>query len=247
MLKTPIKGVIFDLGSTLIEFESRSWDEITDEGQRLAYGQLITSNHSLPDYESFNHRLEEIKNQFRSVAAETLVEWRAFDAWEKLLIELELNDPEGQARKSIDLFYDVVRDGVVLCDGARDTLRILKSKGYRVGLISNTIFPARSHEVDLDNFGLIPYIDFRLYSSEFGYRKPHSSLYQAGLEKIGLPAGETIFVGDRYKEDVEGPMKEGMSAVLKYREGRDYPDPMPDGFAVIDEISELLKVLEIDE
>jgi len=245
--KTPIKGIIFDLGSTLIEFESRSWDEMTDEGQRLAYDHLIASDHSLPDYESFNDRLEEIKNQYRAAAAESLVEWCALDAWRKLLLQLGLENPEEQSRRSIDLFYNVVRDGVVLCEGALVTLQALKREGYKVGLISNTIFPRWSHEVDLDNFGLTPYIDFRIYSSEFGYRKPHLSIFEAGLEKIGLPANETIYVGDRYIEDVEGPMKAGMSAVLKYREGRDYPDPMPEGFDVIDKLSDLLKILDIEQ
>ena len=135
MSKTPIKGIIFDLGSTLIEFESRSWDEMTDEGQRLAYDHLIASDHSLPDYESFKDRLEEIKNQYRAAAAESLVEWCALDVWRKLLLQLGLENPEEQSRRSIDLFYNVVRDGVVLCEGALVTLQALKREGYKVGLI----------------------------------------------------------------------------------------------------------------
>jgi putative hydrolase of the HAD superfamily len=117
----------------------------------------------------------------------------------------------------------------------------------RTGLISNTIFPGREHDVDLDNLGLMPYIDFRLYSCDFGYRKPHPGIYEEGLRLVGLPAHETLFVGDRYYEDVDGPQKAGMSGVLVYHEGRDYPDPMPDGFPVIYKLPELLEIEAIQK
>jgi putative hydrolase of the HAD superfamily len=240
-----LEGVIFDLGSTLIEFESRSWDEMTIEGQRLAYKAITDSDHYLPAFEIFNDRLEEIKNQYRTRAAETLIEWRTVDAFEDLLREFNLENIEDQSLRCIKAFYNHVREGIVLCEGALETLERLKQKGFKTGLISNTIFPGNEHEVDLDKFGLTPYIDFRLYSSDFGYRKPYPGIYGEGLKLMGSPAERVLFVGDRYMEDVEGPRKAGMRAVLKYREGREYPEPMPDGFYVIDEISELNKLLDI--
>lgn len=239
-----IKGIIFDLGSTLIEFESKSWDELALEGQKRAYDCLIDTDHRLPDFEAFNDRLEAIKNDYRVVAMETLKEWRSAEAFERLIRELGLENAAEQSRICMDAFYNVVREGIVMCKGAPATLKEVKRRKLKTGLISNTIFPGPAHEVDLDNFGLTPYIDFRLYSSDFGYRKPHPGIYEEGLRLIGLDADETMFVGDRYVEDVEGPMAAGMSAALIYHEGREYPDPMPGGFAVIHEISELLDILK---
>jgi len=238
-----IRGVIFDLGSTLLEFESRPWDEITYEGQKRAYDRLVSDDHQLPAFDLFNARLEEIKNEYRAVAAETLKEWRSVDAFEKALVEYGLPDAREQSIRSIEIFYELVREGFVLCEGANEVLENIKRRGYNTGLISNTIFPETAHEIDLDNFGLLPYIDFRVYSSEFGYRKPHPEIYREGLRRIGLPPERTLYIGDRYVEDVEGPQNIGMSAVLKYREGRVYPDPMPAGFPVIDSLPELLDLL----
>jgi HAD superfamily hydrolase (TIGR01509 family) len=242
-----VKGVIFDLGSTLIEFESKSWDVLALEGQKRAYDSLIDSDHLLPEFEIFNDRLEAIKNEYRIIATETLKEWRSADAFEKLICELGLENAEERGRICMDAFYDVVREGIVVCQGALETLEAIKGEELKTGLISNTIFPSYAHEVDLDNFGLSPYIDFRLYSCDFGYRKPHPGIYEEGLRRIGLSADETLFVGDRYIEDVKGPMAAGMPAVLKYHEGRDYPDPMPEGFSVVHEISELLKILGVNK
>lgn len=238
-----IRGIIFDLGSTLLEFESRPWDEITYEGQKRAYDQLVSDDHHLPDFETFNARLEEIKAEYRARAVETLQEWCSVDAFEKVLAEYGLSDAKEQGSRSIDIFYELVREGFVLCEGAREVLAKVKERGYKTGLMSNTIFPGTAHEIDLDNFGLSPYLDFRIYSSEFGYRKPHPEIYREGLRRIGLPAEETLFVGDRYFEDIEGPQNMGMSAILKYREGREYPDPMPEGFPVIHSLTELPDLL----
>lgn len=238
------KGIIFDLGSTLLEFESRPWEEITIDGQRRAYEHLVSRDHQLPDFETFNARLEEIKNEYRATALETLREWRSTDAFERLYTEYGLDNAHEQSVRSMDIFYELVREGFVLCEGADEVLHELKQRGYRTGLMSNTIFPEYSHEVDLEHYGLKQYLDFRIYSSEFGYRKPHSAIFEEGLRRIGLPGSATIFVGDRYVEDVEGPQKHGMSAVLKYREGRKYPDPMPDGFPVIHSLHELLNIVD---
>jgi HAD superfamily hydrolase (TIGR01549 family) len=238
-----IKGVIFDLGSTLIEYENRSWIEVSYDGQKLAYGQLRNFNHNLPDFKTFNNRLEEIKQKYREHAIRTLSEWRITNAPEKLLTELGLDNPKEESRRFIDAFYTVVREQLTECEGARDTLEELHNRRYKLGLISNTIFPGNLHEADLEKFGLIPYLGFRIYSCEFGLRKPHPDIFRAGLDKIGLTLSETIYVGDRYTEDIQGPRRIGMSAILKYRKGRDYPDPIPAGFPIIEKISELPDIL----
>jgi putative hydrolase of the HAD superfamily len=240
-----IKGIIFDLGSTLIEYETRSWDIIAREGQKLAYDRLVDSDHSLPDFETFNGRLEEIKNECRTRAFETLIEWEITGAFEKLLTEYGLERVEERSLMCMDSSYEVLRNDIVLCEDALETVMELNQRGYKIGLISNTIFPGRTHEVDLDNFRLKPYIDFRIYSSEYGYRKPYPGIYEEGLKLIGLAADKILFVGDRYKEDVEGPRKAGMKAVLKYWEGREYPDSMPSDIPVLKQLPELLKLLDV--
>jgi putative hydrolase of the HAD superfamily len=77
-------------------------------------------------------------------------------------------------------------------------------------------------------------------SCEFGYRKPHPSIYEAAVQRMGVDASEIIFVGDRVEQDVVGPARLGMRTVLtlQYRE----EDPAagaikPD--AVIRHLSEL--------
>lgn len=242
--RSGIKGIIFDLGSTLIEFENRTWDEMTHEGQLLGYNNLENGSHRLPDYDTFVSQLEAVKNEYRAVARTTYVEWDICEAVARYFTELGLDNAQKQSGRFVGLFYGIVREQVTLCDGAIETLRALKDQGFRLGLISNTIFPRAEHEVDIRAHGLAPFLDFRVYSSEFGKRKPHPDIYRYGLKKIGLSAEQTVFVGDRYLEDVQGPAEVGMPGILKFRAGREYPNPMPPGTIVVHSLSEILSILE---
>ncbi len=239
-----VKGIIFDLGSTLIEYENRPWPDISYEGQRLAYEEMKHLDHRLPDFDTFNDRLEEIKQEFRQHALATLEEWNAADGPTALFRELNIENPEREGEKFLEIFYRKVREPMSVVAGARQTLDRLRVTGYRLGLISNTIFSGYLHDSDLERYGLLGNLDFRIYSCEFGRRKPHPDIFRAGLEKIGLDAGQTVYVGDRLMEDIEGPRKVGMKAILKYRPGRDYPVPMPEDVAIINELPELLDLLK---
>ncbi|MEE9443492.1 MAG: HAD family hydrolase [candidate division Zixibacteria bacterium] len=164
-------------------------------------------------------------------------------AFEKLLTEFEINNPVEQSQKFVTTFYEIVRRGITLCDGVCETLHGLKERSLPMGIISNTIFPGEEHDVDLINYEIMPYFDFRVYSCDVGWRKPRPEIYREGLKLIDLPPENTVYVGDRYIEDVRGPQELGMNGVLKYREGREYPEPMPEGFPVIHRLDELLKII----
>jgi HAD superfamily hydrolase (TIGR01549 family) len=239
-----IRGIIFDLGSTLIEYENRPWPDISYDGQKLAYESMVSETDKLPDFETFNTRLEEIKDQFRVRARETLAEWRASQAPEMLFRELGLDNPKRRGERFIDVFYTAVRDQLSVEDGAAEVLKTLKDRGYPLGLISNTIYPRRHHENDLRQFALMEYLTFRIYSSELGRRKPHPDIFRAGLDLMRLPPSDILYVGDRIPEDVEGARAAGMDVILKLRPKREYPDPLPEGLTVIRRLDELPDLLD---
>ncbi|MHC4637074.1 MAG: HAD family hydrolase [Planctomycetota bacterium] len=62
---------------------------------------------------------------------------------------------------------------------------------------------------------MLGFFPVRLYSYQFGHRKPDSGIFEAAAEKIGLPLEQIIYVGDRIDKDIEPAVKLGMTAVLK--------------------------------
>jgi HAD superfamily hydrolase (TIGR01549 family) len=228
-----------------MEYKDCRWDKIRYEGERLAYSELAKNNMTLPEFNEF-HRLHlKISEAYRSKAYDAMIQWRATDALEGLLTELGLDKPGERSRMFIETTYATTRDFMVVLKDSVDTLRQLKFSGYKIGLISNTIFPSYLHEADLESHGLLSYLDFRIYSSDYGVRKPHMDIFKAGIDRMGFSPEEIIHVGDRFRTDVLGSRKAGMEPVLKFCERRDYPDPIPTSVPVIFKISELLELLDM--
>lgn len=95
-------------------------------------------------------------------------------------------------------------------------LETLKSKGYRLGIISN--FDSRVYDV-MERLGIYGYFDTFVISSEAGYAKPSHAIFLTALEKAGADSGESIHVGDDLKNDFHGPRALGIRAILLDREG----------------------------
>jgi putative hydrolase of the HAD superfamily len=63
-------------------------------------------------------------------------------------------------------------------------------------------------------------------SSEIGHRKPHPEFYRNACKRLGLPAAQVLWVGDDAENDVRGPQRAGLRAVLVDRRdasARDFP------------------------
>jgi putative hydrolase of the HAD superfamily len=74
--------------------------------------------------------------------------------------------------------------------------------------------------------GLAQRLDFSVFSSEVGVRKPHPEIFERALEALEVEPERALFVGDRLYEDVRGAAEVGMTTVqaLWFR-----ADEHPDG------------------
>jgi putative hydrolase of the HAD superfamily len=72
--------------------------------------------------------------------------------------------------------------------------------------------------------------------------KPHRSIFDAALERAGVPAQAALMVGDSLKHDVEGALAAGMKAVLLRRSG-EVPADVPAGVPVIRTLHQLIEIL----
>ena len=98
--------------------------------------------------------------------------------------------------------------------GAADVLAALHDQELRLGLVSNAFWGVDVIRAMLDRDGLLPHLDVVLCSSAVGVRKPHPAIYRAALANLRVAPAETVFIGDRLLEDVAGPRRLGMQAIL---------------------------------
>ena len=107
-----------------------------------------------------------------------------------------------------------------LYDDALPTLAEMRRHGLRIGLISNGQRDleefARHHELD---------VDVACGSWMHGRIKPHPSIFEAALTALGAEVGETVMVGDSYRDDIAGARALGMRAILVDRDGLHVGEP----------------------
>jgi putative hydrolase of the HAD superfamily len=92
-------------------------------------------------------------------------------------------------------------------------LEALRSRGLRLGLVSNAFDPGWLLHRDLEQMGIAERIDHAVFSSEVGKRKPHPEIFARALEALEVEPGDALFVGDRLYEDVRGAAEVGMATV----------------------------------
>jgi HAD superfamily hydrolase (TIGR01662 family) len=104
---------------------------------------------------------------------------------------------------------------------ARRTLLVLRSKGYRLGLISNThwrFLPSVRKQFE-------ELFDVITLSYEHGYVKPHSTIFVTTLERLRVKPNQSLHVGDDPIADVKGAKDVGMkTALVKRKEGKTNAD-----------------------
>jgi len=236
-----VRAVVFDLGYTL-------WD-VEYSGETAAYvrvrRRLIEAlGETVPDAQT-------LRNAVAAVFLRETNEWLLQGKLEQLPTEevfrqgfadVGLNVPEALLRRMGDW---------ILGAGIRYTvdpetppaLRSLKERGLRLGAVSNTYQSRGSLRRRLSEHGLLRYLDTLVISSEVGLAKPHSAIFQAALEKLGVAAAETVFVGDIVWADVLGAQALGMRAVLTHQYRQDDPgESRPE--LVINRLAEVVEYVD---
>ena len=109
------------------------------------------------------------------------------------------------------------RSNYALFNDVRPTLDRLSGDGVVIGLVSN--FEAWLEEL-LADLGVRDAFGVRVISGIEGIEKPDSRIYELALERAGVAADESVFVGDNPEFDVIPPAELGMFTVLVDRRNR---------------------------
>jgi putative hydrolase of the HAD superfamily len=130
--------------------------------------------------------------------------------------------------------------GRCLYEDTLETLETLRSRGYRLGCVTNRAFGGPAFVDEVEQLGLTPFFDSLAVSCEVGYMKPHKLLFEHALGELGVKGEQTLHVGDSLVADVMGAQSLGMTAVWrKPRKRFDEPDGIVPHYT-IDQLRELL-------
>ncbi|MFI5177235.1 MAG: HAD family hydrolase [Vicinamibacterales bacterium] len=122
-----------------------------------------------------------------------------------------------------------------LYDDVPGTLKALRERDVRLGLISNSHRCLASFQSHFELEGLI---SVTLSSSDHGFMKPHPAIFRAALDLMQVAAADAAMVGDSLAHDVEGARQVGMRGILLAR--GDGPATVEPDVEVIRSLTELV-------
>ena len=106
-------------------------------------------------------------------------------------------------------------DAASLIDGVPEALRLLKERGFRIGLLTRS---CREYaEKILRRFNIRGYFDAILARDDVEYPKPNPTHALELLKLLNVSARDAVFIGD-HLSDIECAVKSGMKFILFRRD-----------------------------
>jgi putative hydrolase of the HAD superfamily len=200
-----LEAVLFDWGDTLMQFAYAP--ELVVAGHRAGL-EAIGREH-VP--ELTEHFREEYEPLFW--APGTIEEIEYPQLVRRLLSDFGIEIDDEALGRFLEAEHDAWAPARILAAHTHPLLESLRADGLKLGLVSNAFDPGWLLHRDLEHMGLAERLDFSVFSSEVGMRKPHPAIFERALEELGVEPEHALFVGDRLFEDVRGAAELGMTTV----------------------------------
>jgi FMN phosphatase YigB (HAD superfamily) len=217
-----IDGVLFDYGQTLVTF-AYPREELLEVIRNFlptieeALGGPAAGAEALLD--DVFAPLED----YVASTSEDEVDW--LDVFKASWESAGMSIPDGLLYEIADA-EQLCWDRIVKVDpDALQVLSWLRDHGIKRALCSNAPFPPEMMRRQVTTNGVGGLMDAVIFSSMVGKRKPAAEMYRGALEAVGLPAERVLFVGNRVREDYNGPRAMGMSAVIYTAHNAEMPPP----------------------
>jgi putative hydrolase of the HAD superfamily len=199
------RGVLFDLGDTVIQLESQ--DNLEGNRHMLEYADInpgITAEDALAIIAKIFSWYDSVRDKSMQETSFTSINRLVYDT---LGITFSI---------SYDELEKVFWEGSLSyapVEGIFELLDVLDTGGIKTGIISNSIFSANILEDELKKNNLDHRFSFLISSADYGIRKPHPYIFRVAVQKLGLAPRDIWFIGDIMEYDVRGALNAGLYPV----------------------------------
>ena len=197
MSKAAIKGVVFDLDNTLLDFmQMKEFAVKAAVKGMIEAGLLVDEDQSYRDiiaiYEEFGWENQQV-----------------FDVF----IEKQVGYVEHKFLAAGIVAYRRAREANLMAyPNVNKTLMALTKAGIKLGVVSDA--PSREAWLRIYYLNLYHFFDVVITFDDSGERKPSAVPFKMSLEALQLEPKETIMVGDWPERDVVGAQQIGMKTAF---------------------------------
>ncbi len=177
-MKNKIRGIFFDLGGVLVEIDAYFKDLLRHERKlfRIPFKKMERAFHAE------EKKIE--KNQESSV-----------EYWRRIAKRLRFPPIEDKVARTL-LSRSFKKYGSIDARALAIAKKLLRSKRYRLGVISNT---TNDHVAIMKKWKLFEYFDPVILSNEVGARKPERKIFMLASRHMGIPSRNLLFIDDNPK------------------------------------------------
>ena len=237
-----IEAILFDMNGTLRMREPHP------ETQQAAYARLRQLLGKKDASDAYWEELTRRQKVYSRWAQENLTQLSEAEIWTKWILPDAPREQIEPVAAELMLAWGEHKGWVIPKPGAGETVRVLKQRGYRLGVISkstSTLDIPRS----LENFGWKDYFDVVVLSSDLKIRKPDPEPFLEAARRMGIPPSRCAYLGNRISKDIVGCRRAGfaLGIVLEPADG-----PRPDELdqpvkpdLVIHSLTELLDLFPV--
>jgi putative hydrolase of the HAD superfamily len=245
---TGVAAVAFDVNGTLVHIR-------TDEGRPdifRAIGHFLT-------YQGIDMRREQVRDEYfdrlkrhRCESTEKYPEFDAVAIWRSII-----DDYGGDYTRALpaerlaqlpltlaEIYRGVSRKKLKLYPHVRTVLDQLRQR-FPLAIVTDAQ-SAYAHG-ELHKVGLTQYFDPIIVSGDHGFRKPDPRLFEYALQRMGVSAAQTVYVGNDMFRDIYGARQVGMRTIMfdSDQGTKEYEDCAPD-YRITDH-RELLELIGISQ
>ncbi len=206
-----IDTIFFDVGATLRYVVEDA--EFAANAER----ELMALAGATEPHDAFFEKLEANWKAYRKLAKSRLLDVSEMELWlQYLLPDYPADVIAPNAARLTRLWRD--HDGRrVAHDGTPETLRALKARGYKLGILANTIT-----ETEIPDWmcqaRVADCFHTVILSSKVRLRKPDPAIYLLAARCAGAAPENCAYVGDNPVRDVEGALDAGFGCMVLFED-----------------------------
>ncbi|MEO0301506.1 MAG: HAD family hydrolase [candidate division WOR-3 bacterium] len=214
-----IKAITFDYWDTLVPIDEEKIKKMREERAKEVVRFLKEKGYDF-SYEEVKeisskvwelYRVNPINN--KEVTLNIMVE--------EILKNLKIRKRKKMVESLVKIYEEYLyKAGLSVDKEVIEVIKILKEKGFKLGIVSNT--PGGNVEKKiLEDTGISSFFDIMLFSSFEGVRKPHPEIFMKVINFFKIRPEELLHIGDTPELDIEGPLKIGAKAILWNPKGKE--------------------------
>jgi 2-haloacid dehalogenase len=197
-----VKGVLFDLDDTLLDFTLSQRDSLKDV--LLSIGLRPEQDLFFATFQRIN---SELWDDFQS--GRVTKEFLRVERFTRFTNHFSI---EADPLVLASLFVEKLSQSVHEIKGATQLCEKLKNNGIEIAIVTNGF--KKVQESRILKSGLHRFIRTLVVSEEVGFAKPHPKIFEIALNRLGLKAHEVLVVGDRLDADIQGAKNIGAKSCL---------------------------------